>query len=103
MTRTYRKPYTKSKRFDTSCRNHGSCGYCKVTRTHPDSVRARIAAEKFNDWYDGNYLEDWEVKLMKKEAEESLAYLAELEELEDAAAESIARLDKPEEKADNSD
>jgi len=29
-----RKPYRKSKRFDRSCRNHGSCDYCKDNRLH---------------------------------------------------------------------
>lgn len=28
-----RKAYTGSKRFDRSCRNHGSCGYCESNRT----------------------------------------------------------------------
>ena len=27
-----RKPYYGSKRFDCSCRNHGSCGYCAGNR-----------------------------------------------------------------------
>lgn len=27
-----RKPYKKSKAFDTSCRNHGSCPWCKANR-----------------------------------------------------------------------
>lgn len=30
----YRKPYRKSKAFDRSCRNHGSCPYCFHTRTY---------------------------------------------------------------------
>lgn len=29
-----RKPYYKSNRFDRSCRNHGSCGYCLDNRMH---------------------------------------------------------------------
>jgi len=33
MSRTYKKAYTGSKRFDSSCRNHGSCPYCKANRT----------------------------------------------------------------------
>ena len=33
MSRTKRKAYTKSKRFDSSCRNHGGCGYCQANRT----------------------------------------------------------------------
>ena len=39
MSRTYKKPYTKSKRFDSSCRNHGSCGYCESTRTFFDKKK----------------------------------------------------------------
>jgi hypothetical protein len=29
-----RKPYRGSARFDHSCRNHGSCGWCLGNRTH---------------------------------------------------------------------
>lgn len=29
-----RKPYTKAKACDRSCRNHGSCPYCKSNRLH---------------------------------------------------------------------
>lgn len=28
-----RKPYFGSKRFDRTCRNHGSCPYCTCNRT----------------------------------------------------------------------
>lgn len=34
MSRTIKKPYTKSKRFDKSCRNNGSCSYCRGNRLH---------------------------------------------------------------------
>ena len=30
----HRKPYRKSKRFDKTCRNHGSCPYCRDNRLH---------------------------------------------------------------------
>lgn len=30
----HRKPYRGSKRFDCSCRNHGSCPYCEQNRRH---------------------------------------------------------------------
>ena len=33
MSRTYKRPYTKSKRFDKSCRCHGGCGWCEGNRT----------------------------------------------------------------------
>jgi len=28
-----RAPFRKSKRFDRTCRNHGSCPYCEGNRT----------------------------------------------------------------------
>ncbi len=28
----HRKPFRKSKLFDRSCRNHGSCSYCSDNR-----------------------------------------------------------------------
>ena len=34
MSRTYKKPYTKSKRFHKTCRNHGSCSYCYSNRMY---------------------------------------------------------------------
>lgn len=30
----HRKPYRRSKRFDRTCRNHGSCGHCRGNRTY---------------------------------------------------------------------
>lgn len=39
-----RKPYRKSKAFDRSCRNHGTCGYCKNNRLH--GTHKRLAAAK---------------------------------------------------------
>jgi len=33
MSRTHKAPYTGSKRFDKTCRNHGSCSYCRNNRT----------------------------------------------------------------------
>lgn len=29
-----RKPYYDSRRFDATCRNHGSCPWCKGNRLH---------------------------------------------------------------------
>lgn len=39
-----RKPYRKSKAFDYTCRNHGSCSWCEQNRRHGDSKR-RVDAE----------------------------------------------------------
>ena len=33
MSRTRKAEYTGSKRFDRSCRNHGSCPWCASNRT----------------------------------------------------------------------
>lgn len=45
MSRSRKKPYTGSKRFDRSCRNHGSCNYCKANRLC-SRHRAEVAAEE---------------------------------------------------------
>ncbi len=45
MSRTVRKPYTKSKRFDRTCRNHGSCPWCEGNRTHNYTKRLKAAEE----------------------------------------------------------
>ena len=34
MSRSYKKPLTKSKAFDKTCRNHGSCAYCRNNRMY---------------------------------------------------------------------
>lgn len=44
MTRTKKRPYTKSKRFDKTCRNHGSCPYCEGNRTHNSAVQGQKAS-----------------------------------------------------------
>lgn len=45
-----RKPYRKSKVFDTSCRNHGSCGYCEQNRRFFDTKRRAAAAQDIKDY-----------------------------------------------------
>lgn len=32
MSRTRKQPYRKSRRFDKTCRCHGSCSYCTNNR-----------------------------------------------------------------------
>jgi hypothetical protein len=57
MSRSKKKDYPKkfdSRRFDHSCRNHGSCGYCERNRIFFDR-KAREKANKQNqekDFYD---------------------------------------------------
>ena len=36
MSRTFKQKHSGSKRFDGSCRNHGSCQYCVKQRTYFD-------------------------------------------------------------------
>ena len=54
MSRTYHKlrisKYQGSKKFDSSCRNHGSCGWCEGNRTFFDK-KARQAADNELELY----------------------------------------------------
>lgn len=50
----HRKPYRGSKAIDPSCRNHGSCSWCKRNRLH-----------KFH-----YFEEDDEIELIEKEINE---------------------------------
>lgn len=46
----YRKPYRKSKAFDCSCRNHGSCGYCEDNRTFFDRKARKFADDEIREF-----------------------------------------------------
>jgi hypothetical protein len=41
----HRKPYRKSKAFDKTCRNHGSCPCCQGNRKHSTEVRKMKGGE----------------------------------------------------------
>lgn len=41
-----RKPYRGSKVFDCSCRNNGSCSWCKSNRTHKNKKREQKSKHK---------------------------------------------------------
>ena len=41
----WRKPYRRSKRFDCTCRNHGSCEWCRNNRLYFDR-KYRLMADK---------------------------------------------------------
>lgn len=53
-----RKAYRGSKRFDHSCRNHGSCGYCESNRTIFDKkARMRVEGQEnevLSEWQGGD-------------------------------------------------
>ncbi len=47
-----RKPYRDSKAWDSSCRNHGSCGWCEGNRLHSEKKRKTSAKEQLDRYYD---------------------------------------------------
>ena len=53
MSKTKRRPYTGSKRIDGSCRNHGSCDYCKSNRLARDRRWRGLARLLLLDWLRG--------------------------------------------------
>lgn len=50
----HRKPYQGSKRFDKSCRNHGSCDFCKNNRLYSASKALEAAKEQVKENKYGN-------------------------------------------------
>ena len=46
----YRKLYRKSKSFDRSCRNHGTCPYCKQNRQYKNKLQEQISIEKEREY-----------------------------------------------------
>ncbi len=45
-----RKEYRKSKVFDRTCRNHGSCGYCLSNRMYGDVKRKAEINNQLVEW-----------------------------------------------------
>ena len=41
-----RKPYTGAKAVDCSCRNHGSCGWCRDDRLYKNIKRLKSLCDK---------------------------------------------------------
>lgn len=50
MSRTYKKPYTKSKRFDKTCRCHGKCSYCRDNRLRHYNREIERINDELNAW-----------------------------------------------------
>jgi hypothetical protein len=52
----YREKYQRAKAVDRTCRNHGSCEFCKHSRLHSNYVRRLIADEQLKEYMkeDGN-------------------------------------------------
>lgn len=49
----YRKPYTGGKAIDRTCRNRGSCKWCKCNRLHASKVQEEIANTKLAEYKEG--------------------------------------------------
>ncbi len=49
----HRKPYRGSKCFDSSCRNHGSCDFCKGNRLY-QAIKAQAKIEYGKTEYERN-------------------------------------------------
>lgn len=49
----YRKPYIGGKSIDRTCRNHGSCDWCKDNRLHASKVQKEIADAKLAEYEEG--------------------------------------------------
>ena len=48
MSRTVKQIYRKSKRFDKTCRNHGSCSYCTSNRLHKHNKKLEATTYSLN-------------------------------------------------------
>lgn len=48
-----RKPYRKSKRFDRTCRCHGSCSWCERNRKHANEIREEAADSELREYEKG--------------------------------------------------
>lgn len=49
----HRKPWrgsARSKNFDKTCRNHGSCDYCKFNRLHTFMKNDAAVKSKLKEW-----------------------------------------------------
>lgn len=48
----HRKEYKGSKAIDSTCRNHGSCEYCKLNRLYQIRKEKEKALEKLQEYTD---------------------------------------------------
>ena len=48
MSRTVKQAYRKSRAFDRSCRNNGSCAYCRKNRLHKHNKKLEATIYSLN-------------------------------------------------------
>ena len=46
----HRKPYRRAKAIDYTCRNHGSCDWCKGNRTHKNDKRELAVEQEVSEY-----------------------------------------------------
>lgn len=46
----HRKPYYGAKTIDCTCRNHGTCPWCKENRLYKNIKREQIMLDKLKDF-----------------------------------------------------
>ena len=51
----HREQYRKSKLFDRTCRNHGSCPWCYSNRTAKWRSKRKVANEAIRKFLEGNH------------------------------------------------
>lgn len=49
-----RRQYTGARAINPSCRNHGSCDWCRANRLHASKVQNEIADAKLNEYEKGD-------------------------------------------------
>ena len=59
MSRTKKKPKTGAKAIDPSCKNHGSCPWCRGNRTYQATKAKMTAMEKRIDALERESRSDW--------------------------------------------
>lgn len=50
----HRKPFRGAELVDKTCRNHGSCPYCKENRTFKNKRAEEDSFKKLKDWLKGD-------------------------------------------------
>ena len=48
----HRRPYTGAKAIDRTCRNHGSCEWCRGNRQYASRKKAENMKEMEREWND---------------------------------------------------
>jgi len=49
-SKTIKKPYSRSKAFDASCRNHGGCPWCERSRLHSRRKKEEFAKRAIDNY-----------------------------------------------------